>query len=162
MNTTGPWAVTTYREKIKPDSKLYNHWDVGPPPSGPKGRFVWGVPNAWGLNKNGKHVEQSTELLRYLTDTDRSKETGRIGRRVPARKSAGDTFLEPNSVPLHQDVFTKSLAYARSAQVHPTKEDQIADVINAGWEELMLLQKRPPEQVMPEVAAKVNKLLTQP
>jgi ABC-type glycerol-3-phosphate transport system substrate-binding protein len=157
MQTTGPWAISTYREMIK-DEKIKNDWDVGPPPNGPKGRFVLAAANHWGINKDSKVRDATADLLRYLTDKDRAKELGKIGRRVPARKSGGGSFIDSNR-PENQKVFPESLAYARSDQIHPAQEGKIADVLTAAWQQIILLNKGTPEQIMPDAVKKVDALL---
>jgi len=160
MQTTGPWAISTYQGMIQ-DAKLKNGWDVGPPPSGPKGRFILAAGNDWGLNKNGKNKTAAQTLLQYLTDKDRSKDVGAIARRVPARASAGSTFVQPNTIPANQAVFPKSLSYARVERLHPTQEAKIADILTTAWGQLMVLDKGTPEQIMPDAVAKVDALLKQ-
>ena len=160
MQTTGPWAVSTYHEMVQ-DAKFKDKWDVGNTPNGPKGRFMLAAGNDWGLNKNGKNKTQAGQLLQYLTGKDVSKQVGSIGRRVPARKSAGTAFVIPNTPPDHQSVFPESLAYARFEQLHPTQEAKISQILTTAWGNVILLNKGRPDQIIPDAVKQVNDLLSQ-
>jgi multiple sugar transport system substrate-binding protein len=160
MQTTGPWAIGTYQDTIT-GAILKDNWDVGPPPSGPKGRFILAAGNDWGLNKNGKNKTAAQALLQYLTDKDRSKEVGSIARRVPARLSAGAAFVQPNTTPTNQAVFPQSLSYARVERLHPTQEAKIAAILTAAWNDVIVLNKGAPDQIMPEAIGRVDALLKQ-
>ncbi|NPV06924.1 MAG: sugar ABC transporter substrate-binding protein [Anaerolineae bacterium] len=158
MQTTGPWAITTYLEMIQ-DPELANQWEVGPPPSGPKGRFAVGSGNLWGLWSGGQHKPEALALLRFMTDPDRAKEVGSIANRVPARKSAADSFGDPDKRPENESVFPAALEYALPIKYHPTKDAEVSDIIATAWEEFMILEKRTPEEALTEACAKVDKLL---
>jgi multiple sugar transport system substrate-binding protein len=160
MQTTGPWAIGTYQNTVK-GAILKDNWDVGPPPSGPKGRFILAAGNDWGLNKNGKNKAAALTLLQYLTDKDRSKEVGSIARRVPARLSAGNAFVQPNTTPTNQTVFPQSLSYARVERLHPTQEAKIAEILTTAWNQIIVLNKAAPGQIMPEAVSRVDALLKQ-
>lgn len=160
MQTTGPWAISTYQGMIKTDA-LKDNWDVGAPPSGPKGRFILAGGNDWGLNKNGKSKSQSADLLQYLTGKDVSQEVGTIGRRVPARKSAGNTFAQPNTTPKNQSVFPESLSYARYEQLHPTQEAKISKLLTDAWGQVIIQEKAKPSDIMPGVVKQIDALLAQ-
>lgn len=158
MQTTGPWAITTYTEMIQ-DAALADQWEVGPPPSGPKGRFAVGSGNVWGLWSGGQHKAEALALLRFMTDPDRSKEVGSIANRVPARKSAADSFGNPDAKPDNEAVFPAALEYSLPIKYHPTKDAEASDIIAAAWEEFMILEKRTPEEALSEACAKVDELL---
>lgn len=160
MQTTGPWAIGTYQSTIT-GAILKDNWDVGPPPSGPKGRFILAAGNDWGLNKNGKSKTAAQTLLQYLTDKDRSKEVGSIARRVPARLSAGNAFVQPNTTPANQAVFPQSLSYARVERLHPTQEAKIVAILTTAWNDVIILNKGAPDQIMPEAVGRVDALLKQ-
>jgi multiple sugar transport system substrate-binding protein len=160
MQTTGPWAISTYHDMIQ-DAKFKDQWDVGHSPNGPKGRFMYAAGNDWGLNKAGKNLKQAEQLLQYLTGPDVSKEVGSIGRRVPARKSAGNAFVVANSKPASQSVFPDSLQYARFEQLHPTQEAKISQILTTAWGNVILTNKGTPEQIIPDAVKQVNQLLSQ-
>jgi ABC-type glycerol-3-phosphate transport system substrate-binding protein len=152
--------VSTYHEMVQ-DAKFKDKWDVGHSPNGPKGRFMLAAGNHWGLNKNGKNPKQSEQLLQYLTGKDVSKQVGSIGRRVPARKSAGNSFVVPNTTPANQTVFPDSLQYSRPEQLHPTLEAKISQILTNAWGNVIILNKGTPDQIMPDAVKQVNALLSQ-
>jgi ABC-type glycerol-3-phosphate transport system substrate-binding protein len=100
------------------------------------------------------------DLLQFLTDKDRAKLVGTTGRRVPARKSAADSFIV-SGMPDNQKAFTESLNYAVTPPVHPTQEAKIADLVSAAWESVVLTEKATPEEAMKSACAEVDKLLQQ-
>ncbi|MHB0878790.1 MAG: ABC transporter substrate-binding protein [Anaerolineae bacterium] len=156
---TGPWAIATYQEMIQ-DAALKNQWDTSGPPTGPKGRFEWASGNNYGIWSGGKHKTEAMALLQFLTDQDREKLVGSTGRRVPARRSAAESFVV-SGMPDNQIAFPNSLEYAITPPIHPTLEAQIADLVSAAWESVVLTEKRTPEEAITEACGEVDTLLQQ-
>jgi multiple sugar transport system substrate-binding protein len=154
---TGPWAVATYQQMIQ-DPTLVKQWAVSGPPTGPKGRFEWATGNNYGIWAGGAHKTEAMALLQFLTDADREILVGSTGRRVPARRSAAQSFVV-SGMPDNQIAFPNSLEYALTPPMHPTLEAQIDDIINAAWESVVLTEKATPEEAMTSACGEVDKLL---
>ncbi|MHB0877339.1 MAG: ABC transporter substrate-binding protein [Anaerolineae bacterium] len=159
MTNSGPWDIATYQEMIQ-EAELKDQWDIFGPPTGPGGRFIWTVGNDWGIYSGSPHKEEALDLLYFLTDADRAKLVGSLGKRTPARKSAADSFVTPGR-PENQIAFPEALAYAFTPPYHPTREAEIRDTIIPYWESIFITQKRTPEEAMALCVADVDKLLTE-
>jgi multiple sugar transport system substrate-binding protein len=159
ITNTGPWDIATYQEMIQ-DEKLKSQWDIFGPPTGPKGRFMWTVGNDWGVWSGSKYKKEATDLLYWLTDKDRAKLIGSVGKRTPSRKSAAASFVTPGK-PDNQIAFPDALSYAFTPPYHPTLSAKVRDIVIPYWESIFLTRKRTPEEAMKLCVADVDKLLAE-
>ena len=152
ITDAGPWHIQQLRK-----AKDFE-WDLAPLPKGPKGRVARVTAQGYTIWSGTKHLEESWELVKFLTGEEVLKRLAALGRRVVARKpiASSEIYVRPDT-PWHEEVFLDAMSYGRPQIIKSNwvEMDQIIRM-ESEW---LVLGKKSPEEVARAVAKRVNRFI---
>ncbi|CAN5466684.1 hypothetical protein BH09PLA1_BH09PLA1_16860 [soil metagenome] len=113
LGTIGRWRCPQFR------AITAFKWNVVPVPTAPGVKPASQIfTTAWTMSASTKHSDEAYALMKFLTGPDGQRIGSKLGLAIPSLKSVAnsDAFLDPDTLPDHDEVFLRAVAGARLQQ----------------------------------------------